>query len=75
MLALDGYNNTAALSDDPNATPVPLPSWVDRSLLDCVNNTIGAEVPLVDAALGMNGVNGLGIFGLVGVVLAVLHVL
>ncbi|KAI0266215.1 hypothetical protein BC834DRAFT_875947 [Gloeopeniophorella convolvens] len=49
-LTLDGYNNTAALGN--GSTPnVPLPSGVDTKLLDCLNNTIGEAVPLVDGAL------------------------
>ncbi|KAI5885409.1 uncharacterized protein SCHCODRAFT_02593984 [Schizophyllum commune H4-8] len=51
-LALDGYNNTAALSNDDNATATPLPEWRDTNMLSCVNNTIGAAVPLVNAAGG-----------------------
>ncbi|KAI5827654.1 hypothetical protein K523DRAFT_246329, partial [Schizophyllum commune Tattone D] len=51
-LALDGYNNTAALSNDDNATATPLPEWRDTTMLNCVNITIGAAVPLVNAAGG-----------------------
>jgi hypothetical protein len=45
-LALDGYNNTGALGTDgsPNT---PLPSNIDTTLLNCLNQTIGAAVPLV----------------------------
>ncbi|PIL30112.1 hypothetical protein GSI_07689 [Ganoderma sinense ZZ0214-1] len=53
VLTLDGYNNTAALSSDANANSntkaVPLPSWVDTQLLNCLNSTIGAAVPLFDS--------------------------
>ena len=49
VLTLDGYNHTAALSDDLNSPSTPLPTWVDQGMLDRVNGTIGAEVPLVDA--------------------------
>ena len=48
-LTLDGYNNTADLS---NGTNVPLPSNIDYSLLDCMNATIGTTAPLVNAASG-----------------------
>ncbi|KAL1687289.1 hypothetical protein GGG16DRAFT_28458, partial [Schizophyllum commune] len=51
-LALNGYNNTAALSNDDNATATPLPEWRDTTMLNCVNTTIGAAVPLVNAAGG-----------------------
>ncbi|KAL1674526.1 hypothetical protein EV122DRAFT_220446 [Schizophyllum commune] len=51
-LALDGYNNTAALSNDNNATAIPLPEWRNTDMLRCVNITIGAAVPLVNSAGG-----------------------
>ncbi|KAI0063859.1 hypothetical protein BV25DRAFT_1823934 [Artomyces pyxidatus] len=38
VLMLDGYNNTASL-----------PSGVDRTLLTCLNKTIGQGVPLISA--------------------------
>ncbi|KZV98189.1 hypothetical protein EXIGLDRAFT_746693 [Exidia glandulosa HHB12029] len=50
-LTLEGYNNTAALLDDPAASkvaPTPLPSGIDQTFLQCLNATIGASVPLVD---------------------------
>lgn len=49
-LTLDGYNNTAALSDDANLPATPLPTGIDQSFLNCLNQTIGDSVPLVDAA-------------------------
>ncbi|TFY68517.1 hypothetical protein EVJ58_g976 [Rhodofomes roseus] len=48
-LLVDGYNNTDALAPgggDASATAVPLPGWVDSSLLECLNDTIGEAVPL-----------------------------
>ncbi|KAI0070483.1 hypothetical protein K474DRAFT_1670025 [Panus rudis PR-1116 ss-1] len=48
-LTLDGYNDTTALQDEPTGPDVPIPSWVDGNLLNCINKTIGAAVPLVDA--------------------------
>lgn len=48
VLTLDGYNNTAALSGDTNAVDTPLPTGIDATLLDCLNQTIGLAVPLVD---------------------------
>ena len=51
VLTLDGYNNSAALSDNENTTATPLPSGIDTTLLDCLNSTIGDAVPLVDAAV------------------------
>lgn len=51
VLTLDGYNNTAALLNDSSIPDTPLPSWVDQPFLDCLNQTIGASVPLVDGVL------------------------
>lgn len=47
-LLLYGYNNTdALLSQGPDGgEAVPLPAWVDRTLLGCLNITIGEAVPL-----------------------------
>lgn len=53
VLTLDGYNNTAALSDDSNAVDTPLPTGIDTTLLYCLNQTIGLAVPLVDGAGAM----------------------
>ncbi|KAL5529661.1 hypothetical protein ACEPAG_5646 [Sanghuangporus baumii] len=56
-LSLDGYNNTAALPANApasnNSKPVEmadtsLPSGLNMTFLSCVNNTIGASVPLVE---------------------------
>src|SRR4051794_25596517 len=41
-LTLDGYNDTSALSDDDSLPDVPLPSNIDMTLLNCLNQTIGA---------------------------------
>ncbi|EMD33694.1 hypothetical protein CERSUDRAFT_107993 [Gelatoporia subvermispora B] len=51
-LSLDSYNNTDALQGS-TTTAIPLPSWVDTVLLDCLNNTIGEAIPLVSGA-GIN---------------------
>lgn len=50
VLTLVGYNNSAALSSDPNATNTPIPSGIDTTLENCLNQTIGAAVPLIDGA-------------------------
>lgn len=47
-LTLDGYNNTAAPSNDTKVLDSPLPKTVDFHLLECLNSTIGLSVPLVD---------------------------
>lgn len=76
-LTLDGYNNTAALSDavtSGNASAgsvadAPLPTNVDQTLLGCLNNTIGAGVPLIDGApVRWSGASGLGGLSLAWVV-------
>jgi hypothetical protein len=49
-LMLQGYNNTAQLSDNTSLPDTPLPTNIDTSLLTCLNQTIGIAVPLVSAA-------------------------
>ncbi|KAJ7505291.1 hypothetical protein B0H11DRAFT_2154148 [Mycena galericulata] len=50
-LSLDGYNNTAIF--EPEGTPdVALPAGIDKTLLNCVNQTIGLAAPLVDGTGG-----------------------
>jgi len=49
-LMLEGYNNTAQLSDNTSLPDTPLPSNIDMNLLTCLNETIGVAIPLVDAA-------------------------
>lgn len=46
VLTLDGYNNTAIFSDE-NATQISLPDGMDRNLATCLEQTIGAAVPLL----------------------------
>jgi hypothetical protein len=67
VLTLDGYNDTAALSNDSSIPDTPLPSWIDQSFLGCLNQTIGAAVPLVDASSAMHswGVPSMGMLGLI----------
>jgi hypothetical protein len=66
VLTLDGYNDTAALSNDANAPDTPLPPNIDTILLDCLNQTIGLSVPLVDAAvarwMAVPGTGPIGLF-------------
>lgn len=72
VLTLDGYNDTAALSNDSSLPDTPLPSWVDATFLDCLNQTLGAAVPLVDAnacSLQWN-LPSLGVLGLLWIVVA-----
>ncbi|KAL5532705.1 hypothetical protein ACEPAF_4479 [Sanghuangporus sanghuang] len=60
-LSLDGYNNTATLlvnapaSNDSLLSQIPdtpLPSGLNMTLLECINSTIGASVPLADVESG-----------------------
>ncbi|KAG5642350.1 hypothetical protein DXG03_002974 [Asterophora parasitica] len=61
-LSLDGYNNTSVF--EAEGTPdVPLPVNIDRTLLECLNSTIGASVPLVGGVPGLSAPN-LSILGL-----------
>jgi len=65
-LSLDGYNNTAVFAAD--GTPnVPLPSGIDATLLDCLNQTIGLAAPLIDGAVSHTP-NNLSLLGLVWLV-------
>jgi len=67
VLTLDGYNNTAALSNDTNATNTPLPASVNTTFLDCLNQTIGAAVPLIDASARLWGqpAHGMGMMSVI----------
>ncbi|KAG7099798.1 hypothetical protein E1B28_001610 [Marasmius oreades] len=49
-LTLDGYNNSAALSGTEGQPDTPLPSNIDTTLKDCLNQTIGDAVPLIGGA-------------------------
>lgn len=65
VLTLEGYNNTAALSDAPDISAFsPIPANTDTSLLSCLNTTIGASIPLVDAPPKFHW-DSLGIFLLI----------
>ena len=55
-LTLDGYNDTSALAENQTAPDVPLPSWVDQTTLNCLNQTIGQAVPLINGAFTSTGV-------------------
>lgn len=71
VLTLDGYNNTADLT---NATSnVPLPSNIDQTLLGCVNATIGTTAPLVNGASGSGAVPTTGLLGLAWIVWVLLY--
>lgn len=48
VLTLDEYNNSATLSSWENTPDSPLPPNIDIQLLDCLNQTIGLAMPLVN---------------------------
>ncbi|KAG9310001.1 hypothetical protein JVU11DRAFT_10035 [Chiua virens] len=50
VLTLDGYNNSATSSSNANATDSSLPSNINMTLLNCLNQTIGFSAPLVSGA-------------------------
>lgn len=64
VLTLDGYNNTAALTGNVNATPASLPVGVDMTLLNCLNATIGQAVPLFADSASQLPVPHVGLIGL-----------
>jgi len=70
VLTLNGYNNSAALSSDENSTNTPIPSGIDTTLEDCLNQTIGAAVPLIDGARSVRGVGFEGVCLLSLIILA-----
>ncbi|KAJ7084097.1 hypothetical protein C8R44DRAFT_721888 [Mycena epipterygia] len=49
-LSLDGYNNTAVFAPENSTANTPLLAGIDMTLRNCLNSTIGNEVPLVDGA-------------------------
>lgn len=69
VLTLDGYNNTAALTNDTSAPDTPLPTTVDGAFIMCVNETIGNAVPLIGGTSTlsppMHSVSGTAALGLV----------
>jgi hypothetical protein len=75
VLTLNGYNDTAALADNVTGPvgDVPLPGNTDQNLLNCLNYTIGAAVPLIDSDSGASvrwqGSAGMGSMGLLWIVL------
>jgi len=61
-LTLDGYNNTAVFGAD--GTPdVPLPVNIDRTLLTCLNKTIGTAVPLINGSPPAWSTPNMGVLG------------
>ncbi|KAI0782049.1 hypothetical protein C8Q75DRAFT_728114 [Abortiporus biennis] len=50
VLTLTGYNDTVALQDNTTQPDIPLPTWTDFTLFDCLNQTIGQAAPLIDSS-------------------------
>ncbi|KAG8729384.1 hypothetical protein FRC12_021022 [Ceratobasidium sp. 428] len=84
-LALDGYNNSAALfsvAATSNSTQqlvtalapaTQLPPTINRAFLDCVNTTVASSVPLIDA--GFSNLPPMGGLGMLCVLWSILFVL
>jgi hypothetical protein len=53
VLTLNGYNNSGTFSNDNSTTDTSLPANIDATLLDCLNQTIGAAAPLISGAGGV----------------------
>lgn len=66
-LTLDGYNNLASLEDDYDESErLALPNNIDTNLLNCLNYTIGASVPLIDgASVALPSLPNLGLLTLI----------
>ena len=54
VLTVEGYNDTAALSNYTSGPNTPLPGWMNESFVSCVNATIGEAVPLVNGDTSQN---------------------
>lgn len=74
VLTLDGYNNSAGVQENSTAD-VPLPSWVNQSMLECVNETIGAAAPLIDAGHKIHCTGSMGIVFVIWVLGYILGIL
>ena len=65
VLTLDGYVNAATFDSDANATNTPISGNLDFGFINCVNQSIGSTIPLVESngALGsaqhFAGISGL----------------
>ncbi|KAH9848782.1 hypothetical protein C2E23DRAFT_738709 [Lenzites betulinus] len=72
-LTLDGYNDTTALVDNSTAPPTPLPTNIDTTLLNCLNDTIGAAVPLFDDSGSLMNAPNMGLVGIAYLLLCFTH--
>ncbi|CUA66966.1 hypothetical protein RSOLAG22IIIB_02874 [Rhizoctonia solani] len=83
MLLLTSYNNTANIpinGTEPSTTipDTPLPPGTDMNFLSCLNTTIGASIPIMDAentassnsaAMNLQSLGGMNVIGLLWVLL------
>ncbi|KAJ1305986.1 hypothetical protein OPQ81_010701 [Rhizoctonia solani] len=85
MLALTSYNNSANLPSNaptdnntaalPPSADAPLPTGTNTTFLNCLNETIGASVPIMDAAPGtLRATTGLNAVGLLWLLIWLLKV-
>ncbi|KDN36215.1 hypothetical protein RSAG8_10978, partial [Rhizoctonia solani AG-8 WAC10335] len=85
MLALTSYNNSANLpsnapADNNTAPPpptadTPLPAGTNTTFLSCLNDTIGAAVPIMDAAPGtLRATTGLNVVGMLWLMIWLLKI-
>ena len=65
-LTLDEYNNSATFSSNQNTIDTPLPSNIDTTLLNCLNQTIALSVPLADGVPPFLAVPSVPVFVLLG---------
>ncbi|KAJ7097033.1 hypothetical protein B0H15DRAFT_961126 [Mycena belliarum] len=73
VLTCDAYNNTVIFAADNTTasasdSPVPFPAALNTTLLSCLNDTIGAAIPLIDAG-GAAAKGGLSSEKIIGAVL------
>ncbi|CAE6534365.1 unnamed protein product [Rhizoctonia solani] len=85
MLALTSYNNSASLpsnapTDNSTAAPppsadTPLPTGTNTTFLNCLNETIGGSVPIMDAAPGtLRATTGLNVVGMLWLLIWLLKI-
>lgn len=74
VLTLDGYNNSATYAVEGTADST-LPENINQGLLLCLNETIGATLPLIDGAMGLQVTPGLNLAGVIGMVWILLRLI
>ncbi|CAE7224450.1 unnamed protein product [Rhizoctonia solani] len=85
MLALTSYNNSANLPSNaptdnntealPPSSDTSLPTGTNTTFLACLNDTIGASVPIMDAAPGtLRATTGLNVVGMLWLMIWLLKI-